>query len=205
MLESLRRDPAWCVEALVTTVNETNGRVAMHGTSESLLSAQAEALGLPVRIVGLPEDCDNRTYERTLAEGLSPFRQRGIDTVACGDLFLHDIRQWRERSFRRMGWQAVFPIWHTATDILARHLSKEPWRILVTCIDTHVLPERLLGARFDAELVARLPAGVDPCGENGEFHSFVCHGPGFRRPVEVRAGGRVLAHDRFLMLDLEAA
>ena len=205
MLDRLRRDPAWRVQGLVTTVNETNGRVAMHGTSESLLRAQADSLRLPLTVIGLPEHCDNREYEHRLAESLRSFREHGTDTIACGDLFLEDIRQWREDSFRGMGWKPVFPVWHTPTAELARQLIQAPWQVRITCIDTEVLPESFLGARLDADLMTRLPGGVDPCGENGEFHTFVCHGPGFERRIDVVPGRRVLAHDRYLMLDLEPA
>lgn len=205
MVETLRRDPAWRIKALVTTVNEANGRVAMHGTPKNLLQAQADALGLPLIVIGLPENCDNRTYETRLADGLRPFRQLGIETIACGDLFLEEIRHWREDSFRGMGWKVVFPIWQTPTGELARQLIREPWRVVITCIDTEVLPERFLGARLDAELLEWLPEGVHPCGENGEFHTFVCNGPGFENAIDVVPGRRVLAHDRYLMLDLEPA
>ncbi len=205
MLDAVRRSPTWQVAALVTTVNETNRRVAMHGTPETLLRAQAESLGLPLTVVGLPEGCDNREYESRLAEGLGALGEHGVDSIACGDLFLDDIRQWREQSFRAMGWKPVFPIWHTPTDQLARTLAREPWRAVITCIDSRVLPDTLLGRPIDEALLAELPEGVDPCGENGEFHTFVCNGPGFHRPIEVLGGRRVLAHERYLMLDLQAA
>jgi len=203
MLDTLRRDPAWQVDALVTTVNETNRRVAMHGTSETLLRMQAESLGLSLIVVGLPENCDNQTYEERLAEGLRPLQARGVVTIASGDLFLKDIRHWREQGFRSMGWKTVFPIWHTPTDRLARLLANDPWRAVITCIDSLVMPETLLGRAIDLELLAELPKDVDPCGEKGEFHTFVCNGPGFDRPVEVVGGRRVLAHERYLMLDLQ--
>lgn len=205
MLERLRSDPAWRVEALVTTVNETNRRVAMHGTSEALLEAQAESLGLPLTVIGLPEACGNHEYERCLARGLAAHREAGIEHVACGDLFLDDIRRWREQSFQHMGWQPVFPIWQTATDQLAQQLIDDQWRIVITCVDTALLPESLLGKEIDADLLNGLPAGVDPCGENGEFHTFVCNGPGFEVPIHVMPGERVLAHDRYLMVDLQSA
>jgi uncharacterized protein (TIGR00290 family) len=205
MLDRLRRAPGWRVEALVTTVNETNRRVAMHGTSEGLLRSQAASLGLPLTIIELPERCDNVEYERRLAAGLEPFRQAGITRIACGDLFLSDIRRWRERSFESMGWQSLFPIWGTPTDDLAQRLVEAPWRIMITCIDTHHLSESLLGQSIDEDFLKALPAGVDPCGENGEFHSFVCDGPGFARPIEVVPGERVLVHEHYLMIDLEPA
>lgn len=203
MLARLRSDPAWQVEALVTTVNESNGRVAMHGTSDVLLRMQAESLGLPLTIVGLPEHCDNPGYEHRLAAGLRPFRDRGINTIACGDLFLDDIRRWRERSFQAMGWEPIFPIWHTPTDELARRLTRAPWRVVITCIDSQLLPRTLLGKRFDAGFLQVLPEAVDPCGENGEFHTYVCNGPGFRFTIPVSTGRKVVVHDRFGMVDLQ--
>lgn len=204
MLDVLRRDPAWRVAALLTTVNETNGRVAMHGIPESLLRAQASCLGLELSIVPLPDGCDDETYQVRLAEGLATFRARGVDTVACGDLFLEDIRDWRVRSFERMGWQAVFPVWGTDTGVLALELAGPDWDILVTCVDLDRLPRSFLGRRYDRTLLQDLPDGVDPCGENGEMHTFVCRGPGFQRSLKVAPGRVVVSHGRFAMTDLEA-
>ena len=202
MLERLRADPTWDVRALVTTINETNGRVAMHGTPESLIRAQAEALNMPIRLIGLPENCDNAEYEARLSEGLVGYRREGIAHVACGDLFLADIRQWREALFSRLGWQPVFPIWQEPTGRLAGRLIDDGWELTLTCVDTQMLPKHFLGRRFDRSLLAELPSGVDPCGENGEFHSFVHHGPGFSRPVDGVPGKTVLVHGRYAMLGL---
>jgi len=202
MLERLRADPAWEVQGLLTTINETNGRVAMHGTSETLVRAQASSLGLPIDLVGLPENCDNQVYEQRLAHALNRHRQQGVGHVACGDLFLEDIRQWREALFEHLGWQPVFPIWNEPTDRLARRMIEDGWQITVVCVDTEKLPESLLGRRFDSSLLDGLPEGVDACGENGEFHTFVHGGPGFSRPIAVRSGRVVRVHERFAMLDL---
>lgn len=202
MLERLRADPAWRVESLISTVNETNGRVAMHGTPEALIRAQAESLGVPLELIGLPEDCDNAEYERRLKQGLEPFHSAGVAHVACGDLFLADIRQWREDLFSRLGWQPVFPIWHEPTDQLARRLMDQGWCLTITCVDTHKLPESFLGRAFDPSFLSELPEGVDPCGENGEFHSFVHDGPGFAHPIAFSTGRVVTTHDRFAMLEL---
>lgn len=204
MLETLRRDPAWRVEALVTTVNEANRRVAMHGTPERMLRAQAESLGLSLTLIALPENCDNREYERRVSKGLQRFRERGIATIACGDLFLEDIRNWRESSFRAMGWEPVFPIWHHPTEQLARTLAVPDWTVIITCVDTRSLPETLLGKRLDGAVLDRLPPAVDPCGENGEFHTFVSNAPSFARQVPVVAGRVVTVHDRFAMMDLRS-
>jgi len=202
MLERLRQDPAWCVQALVTTINETNGRVAMHGTPEDLIRAQAESLNVPLTLVGLPGNCDNSEYEKRLAAGLRPFRDQGVEHVACGDLFLADIRQWREALFKRLGWESVFPIWQEPTDQLAGSLIEQGWHLTITCVDTQVLPVDFLGRRFDHGFLADLPPAVDPCGENGEFHSFVHGGPGFSRSVSFAMGRTVMTHGRFAMLEL---
>ena len=203
MLERLRADPAWEVCALVTTINETNGRVAMHGTPEALIRAQAEALNIPISLIGLPENCDNAEYEARLAGGLAGYGRQGIAHVACGDLFLEDIRQWREALFSRLGWQVIFPIWQEPTDKLARQLVDDGWKLTLTCIDTEKLPEHFLGRRFDHDLLEELPSGVDPCGEKGEFHSFVHDGPGFSHSVDGVPGKTVRVHDRYAMLELQ--
>jgi uncharacterized protein (TIGR00290 family) len=190
---------------MLTTVEADGGRVAMHGTSRSLLEAQADALGFDLRHVALPEACGNDDYERLLASGLAEFSKDGIDTVACGDLFLEDIRSWREQSFGRLGWRPVFPIWRTPTREMAYRLAEPPWEIIVTGVDTAVLDERFLGERYDAAFLDALPDTVDPCGENGEFHTFVCNGPGFERRLAVTPGKRLLAHERYLSLQLDPA
>ena len=202
MLERLRGDPAWEVRALVTTVNEANGRVAMHGTPEVLIRAQADSLGVPIELIGLPENCDNAEYEKRLAAGLSRFRRAGVGHVACGDLFLADIRQWREALFARLGWEVTFPLWHEPTDRLARRMIDDGWGLTVTCVDTEALGPEFLGRRFDQVLLDELPEAVDPCGENGEFHSFVHGGPGFSRTIGFKTGRTVISHDRYAMLEI---
>ncbi|QOC22358.1 adenine nucleotide alpha hydrolase [Wenzhouxiangella sp. AB-CW3] len=202
MFHRLNSDPRWRIEAMLTTVNERNGRVAMHGTPGSLLRAQADALGIPLVTVGLPEDCNNAEYERRLSRGLAPFRERGIAHVACGDLFLADIRQWREALFERLGWTPLFPIWQEPTDRLARKLVEDGWQLTISCIDTHHLPDHFLGCRFDQSFLDALPPGIDPCGENGEFHTFVHGGPPFRHSLHFSTGRVVVTHNRFAMLEL---
>ncbi len=202
MFDYLRADPRWEVGALLTTVNETNGRVAMHGTPESLIRAQADALGVPLVLVGLPEDCDNAGYEQRLSAGLAPFRERGIEHVACGDLFLGDIRRWREALFERLGWTPIFPLWQEPTERLAERLIGDGWSLTVTCVDTEKLPERFLGRRYDRSFLDELPVDVDPCGENGEFHTFVHDGPPFAYPLTFTTGRVVVTHGRYAMLEL---
>lgn len=205
MLARLRRDPAWRVEALVTTVRESDGRVAMHGTGAGLLRAQAQALGLELTIVEIPEGCPNDEYLARLGDGLAMHSEAGCEHVAFGDLFLEDIRRWREQSFRAMGWRPIFPVWKQPTTAMARDLAAPPWNILLTGVDTQVLDQSLLGRRYDASLLEDLPDDVDPCGENGEFHTFVCNGPGFRLGLAVQPGERRMAFGRYASLDLDPA
>lgn len=201
-LARLRSSPDWAVTSLITTVNETSGQVAMHGTPVELLEAQADSLGLPLTVIELPEGCDNQTYEHRLAVGLRPFHQQGAAHIACGDLFLADIREYREQLFARLGWQPVFPLWLEPTDRLARELIEQGWLLTVTCVDTEKLTLPSLGARFDQSFLEDLPEGVDPCGENGEFHTFVHDGPGFATSLAFGAGRTVMNHDRFATLEL---
>jgi uncharacterized protein (TIGR00290 family) len=205
MLDRLRADSAWDVRALVTAIEEGSSRVALHGTSEALIRQQAASLGLPLVGIRLPENCDNATYEERLSDGLKPFLTEGVRHIACGDLFLSDIRQWREALFARLGWEPVFPIWGESTAGLARTLAEGSWKLTLTCVDTEALPEHFLGRSFDRALLDQWPAGVDPCGENGEFHSFVHDGPGFADPVRWSATRTVRLHGRYAMLELQSA
>ncbi len=204
MVDRLLSDPAWRIASLVTTINERNGRVAMHGTSRELITTQADAIGLPLSLVPLPETCDNATYEQRLAAALAPWREQGVEHVACGDLFLADIRAWREALFDRLGFQPVFPLWQEPTELMARDLVARGFRARLSCVDTHQLDQHFLGRDLDTELLADLPGSVDPCGENGEFHSFVHDGPIFRHPLKIRSGRVVMTHDRYAMLELLA-
>lgn len=202
MVDRLLTDPTSRIASLVTTINERNGRVAMHGTSRELISAQADAIGLPLALVSLPEDCDNATYEQRLAAELESWRDQGVNHVACGDLFLADIRAWREALFARLGFQPVFPLWQEPTAAMARNLIDRGFRACLSCVDTHALEQGFLGRDLDHELLAAIPNAVDPCGENGEFHSFVHDGPIFSRPLNIRPGRTVLTHNRYAMLEL---
>lgn len=202
MVDRLLGDSDWRIASLVTTINERNGRVAMHGTSRELITAQANAIGLPLSLVPLPEDCDNVTYEQRLAAELEPWREQGVRHVACGDLFLADIRQWREALFARLGFEPVFPLWQEPTAAMAGDLIARGFRARLCCVDTHLLDQDFLGRDLDQDLLADLPDSVDPCGENGEFHTFVHDGPIFRYPIRIQSGATVMSHDRFAMLDL---
>lgn len=195
-------DPAWRVATLLTTYDETSQRVGLHGTPLSLIEAQAKALDLPLVTVGLPEDCSNAVYEERVADALKPLKKGGIRNVAIGDLHLDDIRAWREAQFGRLGITPHFPLWGRDSGRLASQLIAAGWRAVVCCVDAEQLDPKFLGRAWDADLLGELGPAVDPCGENGEFHTFVFDGPLFERPVAVRSGRRWITHGRFHMLDL---
>ena len=203
-LHTLRQDPAVEVVGLLTTVNEAYDRVAMHAVRRALLEAQADAAGLPLTVVSIPSPCPNEVYEAAMAAALSAARARGVTGVAFGDLFLEDIRAYRERQMRGTGLGLHFPLWKRPTEALAADMIDGGLRARLTCVDPRVMPEGLAGEEFDRGLLARLPAGVDPCGENGEFHTFAWDGPMFRHAVPVRRG-EVVRRDGFVFADLLAA
>ncbi|MGH7860524.1 MAG: diphthine--ammonia ligase [Candidatus Binatia bacterium] len=189
------------VAALVTTVTEGFDRVSMHGVRRELLARQAQALGVPLEEVVIPRGATNEQYESRLEAALLRYREQGVSRVAYGDLFLEDIRAYREAHLARIGMRGLFPIWKRDTTEMARSFVALGFRALVVCLDPRALHDSFAGRWIDADFFASLPEGVDPCGENGEFHSFVVDGPGFREPVRVRAG-EVVRRDAFVFCDL---
>ena len=201
-LHALRQDGQAEVAALLTTVTEDYGRVSMHGVRRELLEAQAQSTGLPLEVVHIPAGCDDATYERRMAAALLRHREAGVGAVAFGDIFLADLRRYREERLAQVGMEAVFPIWRRDTGELARRFIADGFRAVVTCVDGQALDGRFAGRWYDASLLAELPAGVDPCGENGEFHTFACAGPVFRRPIACRLGRTVVRDGRFHFRDV---
>jgi uncharacterized protein (TIGR00290 family) len=191
------------VVGLVTTLNEAFGRVAMHGVRAELVAAQAEAAGLPLWPVPLPWPCSNAEYESRMRAVVEKARSAGVTAFAFGDLFLTEIRAYRERQLAGTGLEPLFPIWGTSADTpaLARAMIAAGLRATLTCVDPKQLDPRFAGREFDAALLVDLPPGVDPCGENGEFHTFCHAGPVFTRPVSVRLGD-VVERDAFWFADL---
>jgi uncharacterized protein (TIGR00290 family) len=175
------------VTGLFTTVSA--GRVPVHGVPRELVEAQAAALGLPLHVVELPWPCPDAEYERRTGEALAAARAAGADTVVYGDLFLADIRAYRERTLAGTGLRPEFPLWGRPTGPLARDMIAAGLRAVVVSVDPARVPADLAGHEFDEEFLAALPEGVDPCGERGEFHTFVTDGPGFRAPVPVGVTG----------------
>jgi uncharacterized protein (TIGR00290 family) len=200
-LHRLRLEPGYEVVGLVTTVNEAAQRVAMHAVREALLEAQAEAAGLPLWRVPIPSPCSNEQYEAAMGEAIDRARREGIEALAFGDLYLEDIRAYRESRMAGTGIEPVFPLWKQPTHALAEQMVAAGLRAVLTCVDPKKLPSDFAGREFDRALLRDLPAGIDPCGENGEFHTFACAGPMFRRPIEVKRG-EVVERDGFVFADV---
>ena len=199
-LEVVRRQGEYDVEALLTTVNAEFHRVAMHAVRESLLQAQAESTGLPLVTVPIPYPCPNAAYEEAMATAMRKARAEGITHMIFGDLFLEDIRRYREEKLTGTGITPVFPIWGLDTRRLAGEMVEAGLRAQLTCVDPKKLDASFAGRLFDALLLADLPAEIDPCGENGEFHTFAFEGPMFRAPIEIERGA-VVERDGFIFVD----
>jgi len=176
------------IETLLTTVNGQYDRVSMHGVRRALLQQQAEALGLPLTIVTMHDSPTMEAYETAMRETLAPFAERGVTASIFGDIFLEDLRLYRENKLAELGMVGVFPLWNIPTDVLARELLQLGVRTIVTCVNGKFLDPSFVGREIDAQFLNDLPPNVDPCGENGEFHTFTFDGPMFRYPVPVARG-----------------
>lgn len=201
-LWTLQQDSRYQVVALLTTLSIRYRRIVMHGVREALLDAQAAAIGLPLRKVWLGESPDNTEYERRMSEALAEFRQQGVRHVAHGDLFLQDVRSYRDQQLARLGLQGVYPLWHRDTTQLAREFTWRGFRARLSCVDGEKLGPQFAGRDFDYTLQQDLPDGIDPCGEYGEFHTLVHAGPIMRYPLEIRNGERLTRLGRFHYCDL---
>jgi len=186
---------------LLTTINEQFDRVAMHAVRTDLLRRQAESVGLPLRLVSLPFPCGNDVYEERLRGAIGAAQADGIEGIAFGDLFLTDVRQYRERMMEGTGIAPLFPLWGRPTAEQAREMTEGGLRARITCVDPRRMPASLAGKEYNGDFLGALPDGVDPCGENGEFHSFAFDGPMFNRPVEF-AIGETVERDGFIFTDL---
>ncbi|HZT70100.1 MAG TPA: ATP-binding protein [Terriglobia bacterium] len=201
-LEVVRRQGEYVVEALLTTVNLEFQRVSMHAVRETLLRAQAENAGLPLVTVPIPYPCPNAAYEQAMATAIERARREGITHIIFGDLFLEDIRRYREEKLAGTGIEPVFPLWGINTDQLAHEMIDSGLRAIITCVDPKKLDRSFAGRTFDSELLACLPSDVDPCGENGEFHTFAFAGPMFKIPIDVETGV-VVERDGFVFADAQ--
>ncbi len=200
-LYELRRAGDYEIVALLTTITEGYDRISMHGVRRVLLERQAASLGLPLHQAFIPSGCTNAHYEATMRAVLTHYQAQGVNACAFGDLFLRDIRAYRERNLAAIGMKALFPVWERNTAEFIRTFIDLGFKAVVTCVDPQALPPSFAGRTIDDHFLRDLPPGVDPCGENGEFHSFVYAGPIFKEEVKVVVG-QVVFRDGFYFCDL---
>jgi uncharacterized protein (TIGR00290 family) len=200
-LFTLLQQKEYSVASLLTTVTEGFERISMHGVRCELLRQQAQSIGLPLQEVRIPQQCTNLIYEARMEEALRLHYERGVRKVAFGDIFLEDLRIYREKNLTRMGMTALFPIWKRDTRELIQFFHAQRFRSVAACIDGKVLDRRFAGRELDQAFFEELPPEVDPCGENGEFHTFIFDGPIFRTPLSIRTG-EIVERDSFIFCDL---
>jgi uncharacterized protein (TIGR00290 family) len=200
-LHRLQRDPEFEVIALLTTVTEEYERISMHGVRRELLQRQAQSIGLPLEEVRIPPQCVNAIYEQRMGAAIERFRGQSVRHVAFGDIFLEDLRAYREQKLLTADMTAIFPIWKVDTRELAARFLNEKFRAVAVCIDPRKLDRSFAGRELDESFFRDLPPGVDPCGENGEFHTYVFDGPIFRAPIALQTGS-VVERDSFVFCDV---
>jgi uncharacterized protein (TIGR00290 family) len=203
-LERLRGDPEVEIVGLVTTVSTDYQRISIHGVRRALLHRQVASIGAPLTEIALGASPSNATYEAALGAALAELQSQhsGLHTIAFGDLFLEEVRSYRDALLARLGWTGLYPLWGEPTGPLADYCIGQGYRAVLTCVDTTQLAGTFAGREFDRQLLADLPASVDPCGERGEFHTFVYAGPLFRNVVNLQLGEQVLREERFQYCDL---
>jgi uncharacterized protein (TIGR00290 family) len=201
-LYELQRSNGYEVAALLTTVTGDFDRISMHGVRYTLLERQAESLGIPLEKVLISRSSSNEEYESSMREVLERYQGDGIGSVVFGDIFLEDVRKYREDNLSKIGMEGIFPLWGRDTLELAHTFIGVGFKSIITCIDNNALGKRFIGRLYDERLLAELPAGIDRCGEHGEFHTFVFDGPLFKEAVEFRKGTIVLRDERFYFCDL---
>ena len=203
-LHVLRQESEVEVVGLLTTINQLYQRIAIHAVRLELLQRQAEAVGLPLHIIDLPSPCTNAQYEAAMEKFIAAVKQQGIECIGFGDLFLEDIKAYREAKLSGTGITPLFPIWRTPTERLAKEMIAGGLRAVVTCIDPRQLAASFAGREFNEQFLRDLPANVDPCGERGEFHTFAFDGPMFRKPVPI-VPGEINEREGFVYADLLAS
>jgi len=190
------------VVALLTTMTQDYDRISMHGVRSSLLRHQAESLGLKSEVVFITKNASNEEYESSMGKTLSAYRKEGVSSVVFGDIFLQDLRKYREEKLSIANMNCFFPIWNIETKQLARTFIAAGFKAVTTCVDTNALGKEFVGREINEGFLSALPKGVDPCGENGEYHSFVYDGPIFKKPIPFSLGEKVLRENRFYFCDL---
>ena len=201
-LYELQKNNNYKVSALLTTVTAGYNRISMHGTHNTLLDTQSKSLNIPLKEVYISKNSSNKEYETKMENILIIYRNQGISSVAFGDIFLEDLRRYREEKLSKIGLKAIFPLWKIDTAELAQRFIALGFKAIITCIDSKRLNKTFVGRIFDKHFLSDLPSNVDPCGENGEFHSFVFSGPIFRKEISYKIGKIVLRDERFYYCDL---
>jgi len=200
-LHKLQRNPEIDLVGLFCTVNKEFDRVAMHGVRVELLKKQAKSIGLPLEIIEIPYPCSNAEYEKIMSQFVERAKIDNIEYFAFGDLFLEDVRNYREEKLKGSGIKPIFPIWGIPTDKLSREMISSGLRTVITCVNPKQIPKEFVGREFDESFLDSLPETIDPCGENGEFHSFVFDGPMFKEPIEIFMGD-IVHRDDFVFADV---
>jgi uncharacterized protein (TIGR00290 family) len=200
-LHAIQAEREHRVAALLTTITEEYDRISMHGVRRVLLERQAASIGLPLQAVLIPPQCVNVIYEERMKQALTENLAKGVRRVAFGDIFLEDLRVYREQNLALLGMEALFPLWKRDTRELARDFVRNGFRAITVCVDPRVLDPSFAGRELDESFFDDLPPGVDPCGENGEFHTFVFDGQIFLQPIPVRVAEKVM-RDGFCFCDL---
>jgi len=201
-LHELKKNAGCEIVALLTTITEDYDRISMHGVRRELVEAQAVSLGIPLEKVFIPKHSSDEDYESRMRAALGRYKEKGVTSVAFGDIFLEELRRYREDNLAKIGMKGIFPLWKRRTSDLARDFIHAGFRAVISCVDSEVLDKRFAGREFDETLLSDLPPGVDPCGENGEFHSFVYDGPVFEDMIRLMRAELVLRDQRFWYLDL---
>jgi uncharacterized protein (TIGR00290 family) len=201
-LYEIQKSGEYGVRALITTVTADYDRVSMHGLRAGLIDSQSDSLGIPVEKIFITKDATNEEYETKLEEALLRYKDTGITKVVFGDLFLEDIKEYRETHMSKIGMECMFPLWKRDTKEIAKSFIQSGFRAVTVCVDTEHLDGKFVGREFDQRFLAELPEGIDPCGENGEFHTFVYDGPNFNSRIDHNLGERVIREGRFYYCDI---
>lgn len=202
LFEVLKQSDSYSVVSLLTTITEDYDRVSMHGVRNRLLELQVASLKLPLHKVVIRKGSTNDDYEAKMEEALQKFKEQGVTAVVFGDIFLEDLRKYREDNMAKVGMDALFPLWKRDTKVLAQSFIDSGFKAVISCVDTKVLDSSFAGKEFDQQFLSDLPSSVDPCGENGEFHTFVYAGPIFDKQIDVTKGESVLRDERFCFCDI---
>ncbi len=204
-LHYLLKNKSYEVRYLLTTITESYSRVSMHGVREELVEMQSQSLGIELKKVYIPVGCTNELYEERMKRACIELMEQGIMSVAFGDIFLEDVREYREKNLAKLGMRCIFPIWGRNTRELALEFMELGFRAKVICVDLERLSSSYAGREYDSDFLRDLPRDCDPCGENGEFHTFVYSGPCFKRPIKLKLGESVVRDGRFCFRDLQLA